>query len=774
MRRNMCGRFHRAVASSGQLAVMLVVLTALPASGGQPKDSTRSMRQKLARLSQGQPKPVWQAVVRAQETDFINFVSNDAVLVGTLETAGRLWGLAPKEIMLLNAASGEKLWTFSRASLGYPQQLLATDPVILLQGSKKVAALNAKNGTAIWERPWAGGNSLLLAGGERVLLFSTKESSVSLSVVNVKDGSQQWSSTVDNLLLEKDTAPDVKTIGDTVLLIGSEVAAISAGGQSLWRKRVTDSGKTAAAIALGDELYFTDETSITKSDPATGNAIWHQDFPGNAVRRLSISSAGVVVLLREGGTQGAQDVIQTLDRTTGKPLWKFGLAAQAESAMTLREGQIYVTTASQLIAIDALKGSAVFKVAIPPNLQAQRLLDDNLRITDDAIFVGRETGVMAVEKQGGKIRYAQSVLEGASFTYDYSMHKLNRALESRVPLKKRDESRAEAVLSLSRANRQAQMEHQNAVNQFNSASLRVQTAWRNLSAYGNAAPNAAPNLVYASLSQYQAELSAVSAGEREERTAIMTAEVSQTFRSHVNSLQNDFYIRPRYQAGRGWSLVLVDLKTGQRAEILLSPDNDPLALAAPNFPAFSIDPSGKRIVSKGLGLNPARFETYEKRAFTPRRKKIFPNAESWIIPYPSVISFDLASLPFGQTPGDNNPSPKPLTPEKKQLNDQLIAAAFQCDLETVRKTLEAGADVNAVDEYGQTTLMLAAESLRIYNKTNIIETLLERGADISIRDPNGWTAADHYAILGYYPTTGAAQNGLDHLLKPQKGESEEE
>jgi hypothetical protein len=174
MRRNESGRFCRAVANVGKLVVMLVVLTVPQASGAQPKDSTRSMREKLAKLSQGQPKPAWQTVVKAQETDFISFVSNDAVLVGTLETSGRLWGLALKEIMLLNAASGEKLWTFSRASLGYPQQLLATDPVILLQGSRKVAALNAKNGTLIWERPWAGGILSCWKGANAYFCFRQK------------------------------------------------------------------------------------------------------------------------------------------------------------------------------------------------------------------------------------------------------------------------------------------------------------------------------------------------------------------------------------------------------------------------------------------------------------------------------------------------------------------------------------------------------------------------------------------------------------------------
>ena len=46
---------------------------------------------------------------------------------------------------------------------------------------------------------------------------------------------------------------------------------------------------------------------------------------------------------------------------------------------------------------------------------------------------------MAVRKQDGTLLYAESVVGGAPFTSDYTMHKLNHALESATPVKKRGE-----------------------------------------------------------------------------------------------------------------------------------------------------------------------------------------------------------------------------------------------------------------------------------------------------------------------------------------------
>ena len=769
----------------------LTSVSSLP-GGSADKDSVPSMVSMLPKLSQGQPKPVWQAAIKQQETDFVKFISNDRVLVGTVEAAGMAWGLEPRDIVLLNATDGKTIWTSPR-KFGFPQQLLATNPVILLQGYAQCAALNPADGALVWERPCLGTESILLPEDQRIVLYSRKKSTVSLKALNIKDGSDAWSATLENYPEGKDVTIDARTVGRAVLLVGPEIAAISAdAGRTLWRKPFPGSfGKAAAGIPVGDDMYFTDGAAITRIDPISGNALWRQEFPGKSVQNLSMSADTVLALLREGGNDGLRDQLQALDRATGKSLWKCDLGGQAQSVITIQEGRIYITAANRLIGVDASNGSPVLEGAIPPNLQAHRLLPDILQITDDRIIIAREIGVMAVRKQDGTLLYAESIAGATPFTSDYAMHKMNRALESTQPLKKREDFHAETLTSYSQARYQATLQYQHAMNRFNLAMARVRAAGQANYGTGNYLPGnpasdwstfdfmlnqqmaaaaqaqAAANLVYSSLAGYQAALGALMNRLRGERMGIMSTEISQTFQSHANSLQKSFYVRPRYESGRGWSLVLVDLKTGTRADLVLSPDNPPLARSAANLPAFSIDPSGSRIVAKGLGLDPARFETYEKRSFTARRKKIYPHLETWNIPYPSLLSFDLASFPFGQKSESRIPEPQSIAAEKRKLNEQLISAAFECEPEAVKNALDAGADANAVDEYGHTALMLASESLKIYKKKDIIAMLLEHGADATIKDPDGWTAADHFAIMGHFDL-GGVQDGLDLILKAQK------
>ncbi|HSD07711.1 ankyrin repeat domain-containing protein [Flavobacterium sp.] len=68
----------------------------------------------------------------------------------------------------------------------------------------------------------------------------------------------------------------------------------------------------------------------------------------------------------------------------------------------------------------------------------------------------------------------------------------------------------------------------------------------------------------------------------------------------------------------------------------------------------------------------------------------------------------------------------------------LGTAILKGDLETVKKFVEYGADVNEKSN-GMTLLMIAAR----YNKTEIIKFLLSKGANVSEKDENGFTALKH-------------------------------
>jgi len=763
--------------------VVLSLAALLPSLAGcllmPTRDSVAPMVEKLPELSQGQPKPLWQTNLVAQETDFIRFLAPDRVLVGTVEAAHLGWGLEPRQLLLLNAATGEILWTASRDSLGTPQLLLATDPVILLGGSKKFAAFNPRNGSTVWEQSLDHGSALPLPDGEHVVLYSRTKNSVSLTAVALKDGAQIWSARIDNYPEAKDRVLEAKAAGRIVLLVGPELVAVSAGsGEIFWRKPFSQAANVA--VALGNDLYLIDGSSVTRSDPATGNGLWRRDLPADSAPRLMASEQSVFVLAARAKGEASPDAIHALDRRSGRALWKTDLPDHAQSSMTIENGRIYLTTASSVLALDASQGSIVFNVPIPTGLQARRQLPDIVRITDERIVVAREAGVMAVRKQDGRLLYATSVPDGSAYTNDYATHRLSRALESATPFKAREALHAPASsFSYADTMYRTAVAHQEFVYHSTAETLSSGTSGTPLERQAALTQrmHAAEATGIATQAQWNdqrmqagvqfgqslmglagATASGIDAAVRDSRWSIMNAQARQAFETHALSLQDGFYIRPRYELDRGWSLTVVSLGTGKLADILLTAPNYALTTYGANLPAFAVDPSGSRILSKGLGLDRTKFQTYEKVGYR----------DQWIVPYPSVLAFDLASLNYEHSTKIRPPALKSIRPEKRRLNDQLINAAFQGDLETVSKSLDAGADVNAVDEYGQTALMLAAESLGVYRKKDMIALLLERGADVSIKDPVGWTALEHFRIVSGLLSDSRVNAGFSLLEKAQE------
>lgn len=88
--------------------------------------------------------------------------------------------------------------------------------------------------------------------------------------------------------------------------------------------------------------------------------------------------------------------------------------------------------------------------------------------------------------------------------------------------------------------------------------------------------------------------------------------------------------------------------------------------------------------------------------------------------------------------------------KKKDGNSALHLAAMNNGLETVTALVELGSDINAIEnEYGNTPLMIAAWSAY----ADIIQYLLDHGADISIKLKDGRTVLDVVGDSTEYPET---------------------
>ncbi|NER18620.1 ankyrin repeat domain-containing protein [Spongiivirga citrea] len=86
-------------------------------------------------------------------------------------------------------------------------------------------------------------------------------------------------------------------------------------------------------------------------------------------------------------------------------------------------------------------------------------------------------------------------------------------------------------------------------------------------------------------------------------------------------------------------------------------------------------------------------------------------------------------------------------------------AIVKGDMETVKKMISLGEDVNQKSN-GLTPLMYAAR----YNKTNIAELLIEKGAKLKTTCPKGYTA-HKYALLS---NADDAAKVIEKALKNQK------
>jgi ankyrin repeat protein len=99
---------------------------------------------------------------------------------------------------------------------------------------------------------------------------------------------------------------------------------------------------------------------------------------------------------------------------------------------------------------------------------------------------------------------------------------------------------------------------------------------------------------------------------------------------------------------------------------------------------------------------------------------------------------------------------------KSGAEDSIHLASKLGNIEAVKKHLDSGTDVNAMDNRGRTPLRNAAE----YGHKEIAELLIAKGADVNARKMNGWTPLDN-AIKRKHPE-------IADLLRKHGGKTSEE
>ena len=105
-------------------------------------------------------------------------------------------------------------------------------------------------------------------------------------------------------------------------------------------------------------------------------------------------------------------------------------------------------------------------------------------------------------------------------------------------------------------------------------------------------------------------------------------------------------------------------------------------------------------------------------------------------------------------------------PESEDLFSLFADIVYQNDLEAFKALIEAGADVNMQNRYGETLLHITIRR----DRREMVKILVDNGADINRRDAPGWTPLmecvmdDMPELCGYL-----IEKGADMTIANQRG-----
>ena len=720
-----------------------------------------------AALSAGQPRPLWQGRLDASEVDVLAFLAPDRLLVGTLGLSNRkqvkfAYKYSGQDLMLIDSATGTQLWRTQRDSDRYPQTLVASVPTIVLRhdevgfaNEKRKSwfeAFDPQNGRQIWSYKALSPVGFAADPESGLAVVGSWDArAYRVTGLDLRTGREAWTTNLGNFY-STDPQPKLLVIGGAVLLVGEKLVMISPwDGRVLTQAPIPCAwGRDTAVFQTGLGLLLSGGDGVALVDLRTGAAFWKAQTTGS-VRLLAPTEPQVFAVV----AVGEQEEVEAFDARSGRKLWSFGPVPTLQSALLTTPGALYFTGRNRLTALNPITGTEIFSAALPDTIHSPGDLPDVLAERDGKIIVATEGGVAAFSADQGRPIFARLVSGGQSLSYSYLSNRRNELLQTRALLSDADH-RPQTVLApgpvmslpdyaaMARANQARVYSNTESVLRSGSGA-----SWMERRGALNQRQIAAQNTAIAERIQVENQVvqatvalaMSMAAGALTMQILAMEAlhdldlkrmgaEVANASWNHLNSIQGRYYVRPFF--ADGWRLALVDLTDGRRFDLLLSPPNQGLvSLQVASLPAYVLDPSGTRLVARGLGLDASSYRGFQLEQANDMSDK----SHMRTVPFASLMTFDtnrFAFLPAQDPPPATKRDPSP-------AEAALIAGAFYNDPRAIEWALAQGARIETRDGFGRTALIRAVQR----NNLDAVQTLLRYGADTYARDGDGLQAWEY-------------------------------
>lgn len=527
--------------------------------------------------------------------------------------------LSNGELMLVDRVNGQVLWSYNRQQLpGDYSFLLLTEKALLLrvdsQQQSTLLALGIDTGKVFWQQTFNSSGMRyfpVLNTGILVALQQDK-TSVTLSGIRMADGQIVWNKQYPH----RRNVPVPVVSADSIWHFYDGIEKLdSSNGKRLWQRTNISPGAINPAPQIqADMLYVIDEKhrlyqlssssgktlakfnidnrySITNIYPF-GKRIYlrgvlnkktsgQKNLQGDVERQIRTP------VMRNMGFEGADGqthILLALSRKSGKTLWTYEAIEASVSNLIENKNTLYHATHSRLIALDRNTGKVKFSQMVT---NAGRNYPVHIRLLRKNIIYLGEWIVAAYDKNTGKQRY----LHGMNPVPDGSatMSGLDDAIARlQQKLGQKSSTSQSIATSLSqdatRFQNQANFYHAQAQSyrnmSRNSAGLTGENYyWKSVQAQNTAQIDSAFSSAYSSIAM------TVAIWEMNEKLAeafrILTTQSdiahAQLYRkailgSFVTAENRDYYYRPHSNFNGFVGLSIINLVTGKRLDIMLSPE----------------------------------------------------------------------------------------------------------------------------------------------------------------------------------------------------------
>ncbi len=715
-------------------------------------------------------RPQWYAKLNAEEADIFRFVQGGKMLVGTLDLGGSyFWAPYDHDLALFDLETGKRLWTIDRKNYAIQYtQVLIVDPVILVKGGTRYGAISVDDGSLLWRYQPNGLPMEYVTAHEGIIIFkrpSEEAGSIEFQALETKTGKNVWTVELEGMSGGK-KQPGLSVWDERIFLYGEKIALLdSKDGSVVWKK--DNPVGAPVTFSLSDEyMAISGPHGLALLKTSDGSMAWK--IRGGTGSKLMSLQGHAVVMASPEGKRGSWK-LEAYNRK-GRA-WGVKLNSSISSTISFGSARIYFTSGGFLYCVSKSSGKVVFKAGLPEFMTNTKSLPPGIRIMANKVVVAGEHGVAAYSTKTGKLLFKHWV-EGADlFTHAYALNRMaiknipNGAGYAEVHIPTQNYNTAsynytstmQSYSNYVDQNTEAVLRSPHSTYSERMAALDYNIATKQAAhAYGmaQASVQAAQAQIVAMISLVQTGI-AWRSGHIGQRNRLHSLMVEKAYETLNDALQFGYYLRPWFRDG--WGITVVDLASGKRADILHTAYNEPLLVGSAQLPVIAIDPLNERLLVKGLGLDRSKHVMYKKNALS-FEIPFFPYR--WEIPYPSILAYDLKSIRF-TSEGSGRFVKRPGMNEKDRM---LVEAILAKDEEKMQVALDAGAEVNAQDEYGNTPAFYGA----LTNDKAVNKLLVKYGADTIACDIGGQTPST-WAIYAI-----PVAKGVYHIIKLNNDRIEED